>query len=119
MKLQRILAGKAADLTGAPRECQIRLIFLVFDKLRTSFKMSVQGIKQIHLCGHGKASLMHVVVGYDNFGKLRSIVIPLFDIIYPCKGLDLNARRIVQIPDIGAVVVGEQEFPLDAHQGIA
>jgi flagellar biosynthetic protein FliP len=60
----------------------------------------------------------HIVIGNEDFGELRPIVIPLLDVIDAGIGINLDTRRIIQIADKIAVIVGQQEFALNSQQSI-
>ena len=74
--------------------------------------------KQIELLWFVAGTLMEVVISNEHLGKLTVGVITLLDIVQPGHGFNINSRRVIQFPDKGAVVVREQEFPLDVQQDI-
>ncbi len=61
---------------------------------------------------------MQIVIGNEDFRELRSVVIPLLDVIDASKGFHLDARCIIEAADEFTVVVGQQKFAVNPQQGI-
>ena len=61
---------------------------------------------------------MQIVVGNEDFRKLRPIVITLLDVVNAGKGFRLDARCVIEAADKFTVVVGQQKFAADLQQGI-
>lgn len=63
-------------------------------------------------------SAPQVIVGDKQFRELSPIVVPLLDVVDTGGFHEVDAWPVVQPADKGVVVVGEQEFALDPHQGV-
>jgi len=74
--------------------------------------------KQVQLCRSIFITLMQIIVGNEDFGELRSVVVPLLDVVDTGKGFRLNARCFIETADKFTVVVGQQEFAVDPKQRI-
>lgn len=61
---------------------------------------------------------MQIIVGNEDFGELRSVVVPLLDIVNAGKGFRLDARCFIEAADKFTVVVGQQKFAVDPQQHI-
>jgi len=61
---------------------------------------------------------MQIVIGNENFGELRPIVVPLLDVVDAGKGFRLDTRCVIEAADKFTVVVGQQKFAVNPQQRI-